>query len=257
MLECGRNRPGDLRLQDGLAAAVAGLSVQEFLDLPEDTKESHRERFVRLPIHRQLAPNLIVYIGAPAPNQQKPATSGQIHFREELVPVSDFFSWHQTWDLQDVSPTALGWMTRSLDPQAHFIFLSGIFAAWPSRWRKEPLSDQGYYESILILHLKITLYHELAHYLRNLVRQLHNQPTMTHCSAIKAHGVLNNNTPEKCIDHPSKIRSHPRDHSATVGEAGRQAESIAFGAIIDIALSMSYLSPFSFITNFYRFKRNS
>jgi len=60
---------GDLRLQNGLAAAVTGLSCQEFSNLSENTQESHRNRFVRGPIHQELAPHLIVYLG-----------SGPLHF---------------------------------------------------------------------------------------------------------------------------------------------------------------------------------
>lgn len=54
---------GDQRLQNGLAAAVAGLSQHEFSNLSEDIQGSHRDKFVRGPIHQQLAPHLIVYLG--------------------------------------------------------------------------------------------------------------------------------------------------------------------------------------------------
>jgi hypothetical protein len=163
--------PGDIRLQNGLAAAAAGLSAGEFFDLPEETKESHRRRFVRGPLHRQLAPNLIIYLGSPPISQDKPATSGRIQYQNKVVQQSEFYTWDAIWDLQDASPTALGWITRSLDPQAHFIFLSVVFVAGPLRWFQESLLDSMSYRSTLLRHLKITLYHELAHYLRNLVCQ--------------------------------------------------------------------------------------
>lgn len=159
------DRVGDLRLQNGLAAAVAGLSAREFFDLPEKTKESHRRRFVHMPIHQQLSPHLIIYLGSPATNQDKPAKSGQIQSHKEFYP------WDAMWDSQDISPTTWDWMTSSLDPQAHFIFLSATFVTWPTHWFRESPVNFASYKSTLLLHLKITLYHEFAHYLQNLVCQ--------------------------------------------------------------------------------------
>jgi len=68
---------GDLRLQNGLAAAVAGLSAREFSKLSAEMQESHRRRFVRTPL-LHLAPDLTIYIGASYTNQDKPATSERV-----------------------------------------------------------------------------------------------------------------------------------------------------------------------------------
>jgi hypothetical protein len=158
---------GDHRLQNGLAAAVAGLSAKEFSDLPEDIQESHRMNFVRSPIHQQLAPDLIIYLGSPPPNVNMPATVGQILFADEPVE-SDLRPRDPLWEDRNKSPTAWGWTATS---HSHFIFLSGIFAAWPEPWSQEPLLIAKKYKSTLLLYLKIALYHELAHHLRSLVSQ--------------------------------------------------------------------------------------
>ena len=118
----GGNQAGDHRLQNGLAAAVAGLSAREFSSLPGDMKESHRRNFVRSPIHQQLAPGLIIYLGSPLPNEDKPATIEQIRSTDELIK-SDNYPWDLIWKDGDTSPTALGWTARSLTPQSHFAYL--------------------------------------------------------------------------------------------------------------------------------------
>ena len=166
------NCVGDIRLQNGLAAAVAGLSAKEFSELPDVTKESHRVRFVRDPIHRQLAPDLILYIGVPPPQHvDKPASSGRITF-EETLQDSEFKLWHDLWEEAKVSPTAWGWVVRSLKPQAQIIFLSGLFVTWPTHWSQQSEDSPHKLKTLvhnLTIYLKVTLYHEFAHHLRNLV----------------------------------------------------------------------------------------
>lgn len=57
----------------------------------------------------------------------------------------------------------------------------------------------------------------------------------------QVYGALINETLEKCIDHPSEIQVIQRQGtSKAVGEAGRQAEAMAFGEVINLYLSMSY-----------------
>jgi len=126
--------------------------------------------FVRSPIHQQLAPDLVIYLGSPPPNVNMPAIVGQIRFSDEPVE-SDLRPWDPLWGDRDTSPTARGWTARSMTPHSQFIFLSGIFSAWPERWSQEPLLLATKYKSTLLLYLKITLYHELAHHLRSLVSQ--------------------------------------------------------------------------------------
>jgi hypothetical protein len=166
---------GDIRLQNGLAAAVAGLSAKDFSDLFEDEKKSYRLRFVHTPIHRQLAPDLIIYIGVPRARQDKLATSGRIQFNE-AVQDSEFYPWDDiVWEKRELPPTAWSWVARSLYPQAQFIFVAGVFVTWPVHWSQQ--SDQSEDSSRklalsinkLLIQLRVTLYHELAHYLRNLV----------------------------------------------------------------------------------------
>ena len=142
------------------------------------------------------------------------------------------------WDQQDTSPTSLGWVTRSLAPQAHFIFLSGAFIAWPTRWNRIPLVKSSAYRSTLLLYSKITLYHELAHHLRSLV--CHSCYWQDVANYLQAYGLCNNQSPEKCVDHQSKVQQHPTDRSRAIEEGGRLAEAIAFGAVVDLALSISF-----------------
>ena len=141
------------------------------------------------------------------------------------------------WDKEDISPTAWGWVTRSLSPQAHFIFLSGAFIAWPTRWKKESPIKSATYQSTLLLYSKITLYHELAHHLRTLVCHSCYLQDITN-KYLQAYGACDSNqSPEKCIDHPSKVQRH---YSRMIGEGGRLAEALAFGAVVDMALSMVF-----------------
>ena len=163
---------GDIRLQNGLAAAVAGLSAREFSALSKDEKASHRLRFVRTPIHRQLAPHLIIYIGVPPQYQNKPATSARIQF-EEVVEGSEFDPWDDLWEKRKL-PLTSAW-GRSLYPQAQFVFLAGAFVTWPMHWSQQSDQSEDSTRDLalsvnkLLTLLKITLYHELAHYFRNLV----------------------------------------------------------------------------------------
>lgn len=83
---------GDIRLQNGLAAAVAGLSAQEYSALSEDEKSSHRSHFVSSPVHRRLAPHIIIYIGVPPEHQEKPATTGRIQF-DTAIQDFEFHPW--------------------------------------------------------------------------------------------------------------------------------------------------------------------
>jgi len=94
----------------------------------------------------------------------KPAVSGNIRFHDKFVPEDDFYPWDAVWD-HDMSLTAWGWVTCSLAPQAHFIFLSGAFIAWPTCWNRKPPVKSAAHQSILLLYLKITLYYELAYHL--------------------------------------------------------------------------------------------
>jgi hypothetical protein len=159
---------GDLRLQNGLAAAVAGLSAREFSELSMEMQESHRRRFVRAPLHQQLVPDLAIYLGASYASQDKLATSERIQFGE-IVQELESYPWNAIRD-EERPPTAWDSATRSMNRQARYLlFLSGIFVAWPTRWLKESPLDFATSKSKLLLHLKVTLYHQLAYHLRNLV----------------------------------------------------------------------------------------
>jgi len=162
MLE--ENTPGSIRLQCGLAAAAAGLSVSEFFALSKKDQDYHRTKFVKVPLHHQLAPSLILYLG-PKQNSKTPSASGRLSFNEKAD--LEFWPWHSSWEEDSKSFTAWRWSTRTLFPQHLFIFLSGAFLAWPNRWKSE--RHQTHFKRLLQIFLKITIYHELAHQLQNLV----------------------------------------------------------------------------------------
>ena len=88
-------------------------------------------------------------------------------------------------------------VTRSLNSLAQFVFFTGVFVIWVTHWSQQ--SDNSKSEDLshhshrlassvdkLLVHLKITLYHELAH-LRTLVRLYisYSQPTLTYCNTFR------------------------------------------------------------------------
>ncbi|KAF7318082.1 hypothetical protein HMN09_00316100 [Mycena chlorophos] len=217
---CSRMSPSNFRLQKAMVAAVYDLDRPALHALSEADFSEYQGKLACL--LRDQAPPLVTYLGGPRPApiaaSQSLSTTlrytsiADIQDADEYEGEGESFHerpWNPLWDeFPDPLPCSWGWHMRAYNVEATLIFISGAYVAWPSRWPE----SRGRELVKLLAHFQVVVFHELIHFLRT-----------------KVHG-LEKQTPEKTIDHPSKV-------TRGVGESGRYAESLAFGGIIDMFLT--------------------
>ncbi|KAJ7043962.1 hypothetical protein C8F04DRAFT_1361661 [Mycena alexandri] len=219
-----RLNPASSRLLDGLIVAQGEWSPQEYFSVPEPDKGVLRRQlaeYLSVPSH---LPDLVVYLGAPRkrlPSGSPSVVEGLSEAAEPeitaaLAADAQDDIWDADWDVKGAAdwPFPFGLHIRVSGEGRRLIFLSGGFIAWRDRWVNTPLAYPEEEEKLNTFS-SVVLYHELGHSLRT-----------------EAQGPLNLKiTPEKIVDHPSKVNS---DKEA--GEAGRAAELVAFGSVVDCYL---------------------
>ncbi|KAJ7707561.1 hypothetical protein B0H17DRAFT_1192040 [Mycena rosella] len=218
--------PGHLRLQNALAAACDDVSLVEFAEMSDDELAKLRSRYNML-FCLQTAPPLVIYLGGKRRLliPSSPSTSGTLSYAA-LADVQnqdededlDARPWNNSWDAAHGPwPCAWGYYVRGRTNHSHYIFLSGAYVAWTDRWKglaRRPMLER------LNIHMEATMYHELIHVART---QMHGRTKMI---------------PEKTIDDKELAVNG-------VGEAGRFAELLAFGSVVDMYLSDKFLQIFS------------
>ncbi|KAF7305112.1 hypothetical protein MKEN_01226400 [Mycena kentingensis (nom. inval.)] len=230
-------RPEDIRIQNSVAAAVFDVDAATFLGMNDTEREKLRRRGANTLLTRATAPAIVVYLG-PRRGDSRPAVSAievdtaeqvgetQVEGSEDEVGAL----WHKDWDVwakgfvaepdepePDTSlglPCPWGWVYRTMDAKSQLVFLSGAYVVLQDRddWDRCNLLDA---------HTKVTIYHQLVHVLRN---KIHD-------------GVILEKPTEKIIDPSSKITRKRSDGEATTKaeeEAGRYAQSLAFGGVVDL-----------------------
>ncbi|KIK50469.1 hypothetical protein GYMLUDRAFT_266151 [Collybiopsis luxurians FD-317 M1] len=215
---------GYRRIQEGFAAACEGLSIEEWSKLSATEKrdlcQEHCSYYTPWNPASRPPPSLVIYIGGHRNTMaSSPSIAAELALKSRIgsSPDSDFEPWDRTWDEAMNTaeiPAAWGWHSRDRKVQFRcesMIFISGLYALWPSIWGKElPVEERSIMKEALAAHLKVVFYHEIIHSARSLI-----------------YG-LNHITPEKCIDRPRHTRSG-------MGEAGRLGERIAFGTVVNLA----------------------
>ncbi|KAJ6458137.1 hypothetical protein C8R47DRAFT_1163595 [Mycena vitilis] len=210
----------DKTLQNALAAAVWDVSQSDFTAMNDSELTALRARGTAQLFLPEIAPSVVIYLGGPRqqPIHSSPSTSGQLTFAsaEEITAQDkknppdediDGCPWDGAWDNPEGPwPCPWGWHTRAVSARCSLIYLSGAYVVWPNLWKGTEAITEG---GRLYQHLSITLFHELVHYARTVI-----------------HGVLDN-TPSKTVDHDSKVVRN-------TGEAGRFAEMLAFGGVVDL-----------------------
>ncbi|KAF7305114.1 hypothetical protein MKEN_01226600 [Mycena kentingensis (nom. inval.)] len=241
VFDAGAQRPQTVRIQNAIAAAVYDVPRDEFQAMTEEDLRELRGRGTTTLLNWNTAPSLVVYIGpkrgsrkhstpnyadtpnpanapdsahapdsadapyvdAPAGLNTSPSLATQLHV---LAAADDEYDpWDNHWNYPPVNGMgcAWGWHSRTNDALHHFIFISGAYALYPGLWKNAVDASENTFN--LHQHLKVTLIHELIY------------------------GLILKTTPEKVVDHPSKV--HPVKR---IGEAGRYAEALAFGGVIDL-----------------------
>ncbi|KAJ7663791.1 hypothetical protein DFH06DRAFT_1188505 [Mycena polygramma] len=210
----------DKRLQNAFAAAVWDVSESDFMAMNDSELAALRARGTAQMLLPEMAPSLVIYLGGPRQQaiHSSPSTSGQLTFAsaEEIAAQDkenppdediDGSPWDGEWDKPEGPwPCPWGWHTRAVSAKSSLIYLSGAYVVWPNLWKGTETILEG---GRLYQHMSITLFHELVHYARTII-----------------HGVLKN-TPPKTVDHDSKVVRN-------TGEAGRFAEMLAFGGVVDL-----------------------
>ncbi|KAJ6486952.1 hypothetical protein C8R45DRAFT_273431 [Mycena sanguinolenta] len=219
----------DKRLQNAFAAAVWDVPEADFMAMSDSELAALRARGTTQMLVPEMAPSLVIYLGGPRQQaiHSSPSTSGQLTFAsaEEIAAHDDDHPpdedidgspWDGEWDKPEGPwPCPWGWHTRAVSAKSSLIYLSGAYVVWPNLWKGTETILEG---GRLYQHMSVTLFHELVHYAR----------TVVWISFLNSElcGVLEN-TPPKTIDHDSKVVRN-------TGEAGRFAEMLAFGGVVDL-----------------------
>nr|GAT61052.1 predicted protein [Mycena chlorophos] len=206
---CNLTSRSDFRLQKAMVAAAYDLDLAALHELSEAEFTNNQVKLGRL--LRDQAPPLVVYLGGSRATTS-PSLSTTLRYtsiqdiREEDSGQSESFQerpWNRLWDeFPDSLPCSWGWHARSHDSESAFIFVSGAYVAWPSRWPE----SRGMELVKLLAHFRVVMFHELIHFLRTKVHGLEKLPPVDPLSNVKE-------------------------------ESGRYAESLAFGGIVDMFLT--------------------
>lgn len=162
------NETGKRRIRRALSAAVKGWSPAQYAARSDADKDEVVEEILgRRRANDGRWPKLLFYLGGGMAGTlgMSPSVYGEMKLCE-LVPenLTTTEWWDESWNNDSCQwPTAYGWTARCPSVHNDFLYLAGGYAV---HLAKQQVDQQD----PIRIHAKVTILHELTHYIRSFVR---------------------------------------------------------------------------------------
>ncbi|KAJ7162043.1 hypothetical protein C8R46DRAFT_1103312 [Mycena filopes] len=194
-----------LRLQNALAASICGFTPEAFSAMsPEAIHDLREECGANRIFSWESAPPIVVFLGKDISDSDNDEPDSDEGVNEK--------PWHEDWDRPEGPwPCARwGWHVQQ-NAESSYLFISGAYVAWQDRWPNPDKWDSRIpaFQRLLI-HLQITMFHELQHLAR---------------------ATIHDRLSQKVLDHLQH-----NDLPRGVSDGGHLAEILAFGGVVGLLL---------------------